>query len=165
MKRLLIKLVVLWVVGCFILMIYVFSSAAFRIAYGCLQSSEWVLVKATLTSATVEKSKFDDRDKYSKVYYRPSIQYHYEYQGMEYSGDRYSWTVVYDNDEYFSAANQLVRNFESGTLIDIYVDPGYPNVSVVERCNKSSYIKAFVFGFVFLVIALGFIWFAFRKRR
>ncbi|EIJ0984238.1 DUF3592 domain-containing protein [Vibrio vulnificus] len=165
MMRLLIKLVLLWVFAGFILMIYVFSNAAFKMAYGCLKSSEWVLVKAELTSAKVERSEFDDMARYSKVYYRPSIQYHYEYQGGEYFGDRYSWTGVYDNDEYFSAAKQLVKNYESGSLIDVYIDPHYPNISVVERCNKGSYVKLFIFGFVFFVIALGFIWFTFRKRR
>ncbi len=127
-------------------------------AYGCYVSSDWIKVKAHLVEAQVAKSEYVDMDRHTKIYFGPEVKYRYAYNGEQFLGERYSWTVVYDKSERLLAAQRLVESYQTQSPITVFINPDAPRESVIERCESRSYLQLLVICAILLVITLSVFW-------
>ena len=130
-------------------------SMTFHDAY---QMRSWVPVEAQVLSAGYRTNSGDDSDTY-KAY----VEYRYSYGGAYLIGDRVAIGSGSDNIGSYQQdmGNRLSRARANGTPIMVYVNPGEPTESIVDRDLRWGMIGfksifLFVFGGVglFLLIAV-----------
>ncbi|EPR7136368.1 DUF3592 domain-containing protein [Vibrio vulnificus] len=150
----------------FFILLYLIGGSAVKMIYGCMLSKDWMPTSAILVEAQVDKLEYYDMDRRRRISYAPKIKYQYQYQGETYHSERYSWTINYDHSERYSAAKRMVWHHVNNKPISIYIDPDFPQNSVIERGCKSWTLKVtFTAGLVLFIIGLTAIWMLFVRMR
>lgn len=150
-----------------LLLVYVAVGTPMKIGFGCYISQNWNVIPAKIIHAEVDSVKYEDTNRRRKTSYAPKVSYEYNYGGMVYVGNRYSWVKTYDNDELHDAAKRLVYNKHKGKEIKIFVNPAKPSESVVERMCDSYTFNVYVYGGVLIlsIISMFIAVFVFSKRK
>jgi ABC-type transport system involved in multi-copper enzyme maturation permease subunit len=126
------------------LFVLITSNLVFKSLYGVYKSSNWVIVEATLLSATIDQHYSQDGNTTSLTY-TPKIAYQYEIDGSFYSGRKVSWTEEYNDSDMLDKARYFVSQFKAGKPIYIYVDPDNPAEAVAYKdINWSRFTGVFI---------------------
>lgn len=112
----------------------VFTLAWAKQLYGYLGSHDWVVVEARLMYAKIgtHVSK-NSQTRQTTIEYYPIANYEYTFLGKKYVGSRVMWVEQFGGEHFLSIAENLKYRYETNRRINIYVDPGDPNNSVVYR--------------------------------
>ncbi|MBW3566029.1 MAG: DUF3592 domain-containing protein [Acidobacteria bacterium] len=115
--------------------------------WGLIDSSNWEETRCTVTSSEVGVHSGSDGSTYSI-----DIRYRYEWNGEEYSGDRYHFSSFGSSSGYQGKAD-VVERYPVGSETPCWVDPNDPEKSVLAR--KVGWEALFVLlPLVFVVIGL-----------
>jgi hypothetical protein len=116
-------------------------------------SATWKKTQGEVLSAQVQESTNTDTDGRTSTTYRPFITYRYFVGDQEYLGDRLRFGgSIYTSDR--SGAENTVRQYTPGTVIDVYYDPDNPEDAVVERDLSSGLVAFLAVAGVFLLCAV-----------
>lgn len=139
-------------VGRLVFGIFLLSGLGFMIPFGfmfwgLIDSRGWEEIRCTVTSSGVGVHSGDDGSTYSI-----DIRYRYEWNGQEYSGDRYHFSSFGSSSGYQGKAD-VVERYPVGSEAPCWVDPDDPEESVLAR--KVGWEALFVLlPLVFVIIGL-----------
>jgi hypothetical protein len=92
-------------------------------------SENWPMTKGEISSSEIDKTRKDNRDRYSA-----DITYRYTVDGTNYTGRRLSFGEMI-SDNYEDAA-AIVEKFPKGKDVEVYYDPQNPRDCVLEPGMK-----------------------------
>ena len=118
-----------------------------------VRSSHWAPTPCRVISATVETIHGDNSSTY-----KLKVQYAYQYQGREYTGDRYDFFNLSDSNR--SGKERLAKQLREEPQ-SCWVNPAQPEQSVLRREYHLSYV-ALIIPLAFMAFGL---FFAFLARR
>lgn len=156
-------------VGCLVLFGLIFTLAglvpgalALSSVWDWMQARDWIEVQAQVLDAGLDR-----RDET----FRAIATYRYQYQGIEYEGNRLSFHGGSDNiGDFHDAMHRLLeRHRLSGEPLNIFIDPHHPSASVIHRDLRPGMIGfLMVFPLLFGAAGIGIILYALtagRRRR
>jgi hypothetical protein len=116
------------------------------------QMRDWVQVEAELLAGGYETRSGDESDTYEAY-----AEYRYHYAGRVYKGDRVSTASGADNigDYQQDIGRHLGAAHSRGERIRVYVDPGHPSQSIIDRGVRWGLV-GFKLVFVIVFGGLGF---------
>lgn len=129
--------------------------------YQSWQMQDWVPVEATLSRGGYETLSGENSDSY-----RAYADYTYTYAGRQYSGNRVSLSKGGDNIGSYQQDKGLYlqRAMSGGTPVIVYVDPGLPGESIIDRDLRWGLLGfKSVFILVFGGVGLGLVIFVWRR--
>ena len=105
-------------------------------------------VDAVVLGAYVDESRSDD-----STTYKPRIEYEYTVNGDEFVGDRYSFVLFGQGDRGY--ARSIVDRYPTGKEITVFVDPGDPGESVIDRTDDTFPSPVLLFLVPFHCVGIG----------
>jgi hypothetical protein len=124
------------------------SGYAFMEHWKHYKAKTWERVSAIVTKSYVEKSKG------LKTYYIPHIVYEYTRDGLKYTGDNLVFGEAKGSSSYRKVKSFIERH-PAGSEIIVYVDPGQPNQSALDRDHiGGQYIYSYLLGALFIGLSI-----------
>jgi hypothetical protein len=118
-----------------------------------LASRSWPSTQGRVTIVTTKMEALNLKRKY-QTYFRPWVQSSYSVNGKAMVCNRFAF-----NDHLISAdtkkkAEDLVKAYQVGQMVQVYYNPNDPQKSVLEPGNISPSMSSLLGGVVFFVLAL-----------
>ena len=117
-----------------------------------LRVRKWEHIKATITHKSVVKRKLASA---SRAGFKPSIDYTYTVNGIEYAGNRIFLAEILNGERGFlkQAAEKYIEKVKPE--MEIYVDPENPEEAVMNCDGITMYVAALIMGLLSLLIGVG----------
>jgi hypothetical protein len=107
-------------------------------------AADWVHLPCVINSISLRRSNSDTPDSHSGTppthNYNIDVSYSYQYQGKEYTSERYDFNVMSDARDEWKRA--VVERLPPGTETECWVDPDNPNQAVLSRVRTISTLAA-----------------------
>lgn len=122
-------------------------------AYDYVQQSQAVsdavevdaeVVSTSVESVSVSSSPGAD--------YKPTVEFTYEYEGTSYTSTNVFPAEISQTYDTESAARDVVGEYEQGTTVTAYVDPGDPNGAFLKNSPSNTPLIFVGIGLVFAVV-------------
>jgi hypothetical protein len=98
-------------------------------------SKSWKKSRAEIIESDIG-TEWTDTDS-ARKYYRPTIRYKYTFEMKIYENDNYNFLI---EDLSKMEAQALIKNYQLGKEIDIFVNPFNPRISVIEPGLRGMHI-------------------------
>jgi len=117
-------------------------------------SRSWPSVDGKITKSEIKTSRSSGSSSSgSGKSYEFIVEYEYSFKGLSYSATRYSYQITY-NSARQSGPMRLVHQYPVGSMVKVYVDPGYPeNAVLLPGLNAFSFLP-FVAAVVFFAFGM-----------
>ena len=141
-----------------ILILAMFAAGIFLMAWGgyeikgSYKSHTWPAIQGTITSSHVHKETRTDSDHRTSTTYYPKVQYQYQIEGRQYSGNRINFGGETGGMKWL--AQRAVDRYPSGKTVRVYYDPQNPEYAILESGITWGSILTFFFGLVFFGVGV-----------
>jgi hypothetical protein len=121
------------------------------------QSLSWMPAQGTIDISEVETetatlgtgSQLD-----SITYYRPRIEYTYQFEGKSYSSKR---VITVNINWPLKETEEIISRYPVGASVTVWVNPGRPQMAVLEKGtlgHEKRYVATFIIGAAFLLFGI-----------
>ena len=117
-----------------------------------MKAKNWPTAPGKVVNSRVTRSVSQDSDGDRSTTYGAEINYRYEVDGYEYSGDRRSFADYSSSNR--RRAEKIVLRFAPGTDVDVYYRPDDPEKSVLEPGINLVSVLFLLLPVIFVVIGV-----------
>lgn len=119
---------------------------------GARSAAQWSTTQGEVMEATVVQYLHHTNEGGSMTAYRPNIIYGYRVNGRDYVSQRLNFnTTMHSSIKSF--ADSKIRQFPTGSKVQVFYDPQNPNEATLERSNPGSRLMILIAGLM-LMLAL-----------
>ena len=142
--------------GIFFLVGLGMSFLGYRLIRKARESANWPSTPGTIESSTVDVERERERDSEGDVHYEtkyiPNIVYQYQVNGMDYAGDRISFSGGSSSNR--TRAYRITNQYPEGAEVAVHYDPEDPQESVLQPGATWKTYIVLVMGVVFSLVGV-----------